>query len=269
MFLSDEADDKHSAREGWSKARTSLAHLATYGQTQAMAMGYQGPVDTKRIERKQLIKVGSKKTTQQPTEDPVYVKGVPLFADDFAGLASEESGRRAWVSSAIIEAYVLRLAPERTYIINCASLQAIMGPDANAKAVSSVKKKLKSVDFSQVDCVAGPLLVNNNHWTMLYANLQTKEVIIIDPYGPSSQDALHFRRWCSFAATTALGPRWTHETTQYSIQEKDDISNCGIYVIIFLTRLVNMNLSLIFDNTLAGLQLIRNKITLELKSAIC
>ena len=44
-----------------------------------------------------------------------------------------QTGR--WVSSAIIEAYVLSLAPERTYIINCAPLQAIIEPDANAKAV--------------------------------------------------------------------------------------------------------------------------------------
>ena len=144
-----------------------------------------------------------------------------------------------------------------------------MSADVSARAVSGIKKKLKSVDFSQVDCVAGPLLVNGNHWTMFYANLQSKEVIIIDPYGPSSQNELHFRRWCSFAATTALGPRWTLETTQYSMQDKDDISNCGVYVILFLTRLVNMNLSLIFDNSLAGLQIVREKITIELKSAIC
>ena len=54
-----------------------------------------------------------------------------------------------------------------------------------------------------------------------------------------------------------------------SMQDKDDISNCGVYVILFLTRLVNMNLSLIFDNSLAGLQIVREKITIELKSAIC
>ena len=156
-----------------------------------------------------------------------------------------------------VESYVSREAPERTLILNAHTARKIMIGEED---------DFQHYDFTDVDCVAGPLLVNDNHWTLFFVNLLTKDFIFIDPRGSNALTEHQFQQWCSFAASHSLGSRWQLELVQFTRQAASDVANCGVYVALFLSRLVNMSLDLYFENTFPKLHALRMEMSRKLKT---
>lgn len=91
-----------------------------------------------------------------------------------------------------------------------------------------------------------PLLVNENHWCLVIADMNLKKFTYLDPFG---KEHLTQGRWLAGFLTTLQKYKFSHSikdplTDNWRIQQIDhnlqtDDYNCGIYILMFIDNFVN------------------------------
>ena len=120
---------------------------------------------------------------------------------------------------------------------------------------------LDRVNIHELDIIAGPLLINNNHWLAMIIDIRYNKFFLLDPMKeptPKLQDT--FDCWVNYYASRndRRAINWICESQSHPIQT--DNYNCGVFVINFIrSYIINGNFH--FETSKTSLQCDRQLIS--------
>ncbi|XP_023197614.1 uncharacterized protein LOC111612128 isoform X1 [Xiphophorus maculatus] len=185
-----------------------------------------------------------------------------------------------WLTGEIIES-LLHVAAhalgvmDTFYILNHYSAGVILFGDRTELPRQSLPK----VNFDNYEAVLSFVLVNNNHWKLLYINAEARTVFLIDPAQVSSelvdsqkaakriQEYFKMRRTCH-GKTDWVGIQWKGGTMRHPIQQ--DGSSCGVIVVKMAKALMEafpLMPDVDFDTTKKAMKSERRTLALQILDA--
>jgi Ulp1 family protease len=95
--------------------------------------------------------------------------------------------------------------------------------------------------MNNINFIAGPHFINNNHWVAFIIDLKQQEFQIVDPKGLDLDCGLlsdSFSSWLQYLMNRDFCEieNWNVTTIQHPIQT--DSFNCGIFVTIFIEQYI-------------------------------
>ena len=132
--------------------------------------------------------------------------------------------------------------------------------------------ELRDADLINANFILIPLLINDNHWTVVLISNLTDTVKYINPFGTSDKalsDILEkWKKFCSTRSSELKSKKWTSEQLDHEIQL--DLVSCGIFIMVFMEKFINYDYNYYFDSSKTGLKKLRENFhkTLRDKSTI-
>jgi hypothetical protein len=139
--------------------------------------------------------------------------------------------RDEWLSVSIICGFLKALELPSTIIINYALAHMLINEQR-----SPYLDRFKIHDFK---FIAGPHLVNNNHWLALIINIENRKFMLLDPLNKQSLILdTAFASWSAYYKTRRDQESyvWKKETIDHPMQS--DNFNCGVFVMNFIKQFI-------------------------------
>ena len=139
--------------------------------------------------------------------------------------------RDEWLSDSIICGFFKALELPSTIIINYALAHMLINEQR-----SPYLDRFKIHDFK---FIAGPHLVNNNHWLALIISIENRKFMLLDPLNKQSLILdTAFASWSAYYKTRRDQESyvWKKETIDHPMQS--DNFNCGVFVMNFIKQFI-------------------------------
>ncbi|CAF1085883.1 unnamed protein product [Brachionus calyciflorus] len=214
--------------------------------------GYQKPINVDN-----LIDVDNNFTQQQSNSNVKYkIKNMEISQRDLQILERKKS----WINDILIETYLsLHVKSKKTFIIASTTSKYLL---LDGEFKTQDQTYLINDNISSYDYLAGPILINNNHWNCFFVDIQNGNFVYLDPKVENTEyETTAFENWKQYASLIGIDKEWSILRIENISRQKGlDNYNCGIYVSQNLKNLINSNFNLCFvqKNTLAHLDVIIN-----------
>lgn len=148
----------------------------------------------------------------------------PLKASDLDRLIQNQ-----WIIDDVIKADILLMNQPKTYIIE---------PHAVDQILIKRKRTFTRNDFSKHEFLVGTLN-QNNHWSLMFADLNRRLFFYLDPFvAKSSIVSKFFDSWKHFLQSREDLPKDNWRLGDFVHTKQSDNFNCGIIVLMMIRKLV-------------------------------
>ena len=185
---------------------------------------------------------------RQAFETIFTIHDEPIQRQHFEGIIKNH-----WLSGSVICSYLKTIEMADSLIMSDGLVNHLLDKQTS--------KYLDKIDINGLNFIAGPYLINNNHWLAFIVDMIRYRFILLDPLhkiSPIVDNA--FKSWIKYYNSRSHSTSTSVDQTnlEWEIHHVDhplqsDSYNCGVFVIHFINKYINNNAKIDFDNSSTSL----------------